>query len=93
MSAAPPRVALTPAGSSRRCHSRGRLHLRAAGIGPAQPPTGHPHQGRGRKITRPGSVWAACPVGQPGPLFSLACGREMAGVGVWFQLSVSVACG
>ncbi len=54
MSAAPPRVALTPAGSSRRCHSRGRLHLREAGIGPAQPPTGHPHRGRGRKITRPG---------------------------------------
>jgi hypothetical protein len=36
---------------------------------------------------------AACSVGQPGPLFSPQVWREMAGVGVWFQLSVSVACG
>jgi len=31
---------------------------------------------------------AGCSVGQSGPLFSLGCGREMAGVGGWFQLSV-----
>src|SRR5260370_35434179 len=36
---------------------------------------------------------AACSAGQSGPLFSLGCGREMAGGGVWFQWRVSVACG
>ena len=30
---------------------------------------------------------------QSGSLFFLGCGREMAGVGDWFELSVSMVCG